>query len=108
MANFLFLYTGGNNGMNATPEEQKAIIQAWTDWYTGMGAAVVDPGNPFLPVAKSISSDGKVSDKPVGTPASGYTIITADSLDAATAMAKGCPHLKAGGQVSVYETINVM
>jgi hypothetical protein len=108
MAKFLLLYTGGSSGMSASPEEQKAIIQAWTDWYTGLGAAVVDPGNPFLPVAKSVSEAGKVSDKPVGTPATGYTIVRADSLDGAVAMAKGCPHLKAGGQVSVYETLNVM
>jgi hypothetical protein len=108
MAKFLLLYTGGSSGMNATEAEQKAIIQAWTDWYTGLGDAVVDPGNPISPMAKSISSDGKTSDKAVGTPATGYTIIAADSLEAAMAMAKGCPHLKAGGQVSVYETFNVM
>ncbi len=106
MAKYLLLFTGG--GMPANEAESKAVIKAWTDWYTVLGAAIADPGNPISPVAKSISSDGKVSNAPVGTPASGYTIITADSLDAATAMAKGCPHLKAGGQVSVYETFDVM
>ncbi len=106
MAKFLLLYTGG--GMPADEAENQAVIKAWTDWYTVLGAAIVDPGNPISPVAKSISGDGKVSNSPVGTPASGYTIITADSLDAATAMAKACPHLKAGGQVSVYETFDVM
>ena len=106
MANFVLLYSGG--GMPATEAEQAAVLQAWGAWYTGLGSALVDGGNPFTPVAKSISSDGTVRDGPVGTPASGYTIIKGDSLDAAVEMAKGCPVLQSGGQVSVYETFNVM
>ena len=38
----------------------------------------------------------------------GYTILKADSLDAATALAKGCPVLEGGGQISVFETFNIM
>jgi hypothetical protein len=68
----------------------------------------VDAGNPFSPVARSIASDGSVKDGPAGTPASGYTIINADSLDSAVAAARGCPILQAGGQLSVYETFNIM
>jgi hypothetical protein len=68
----------------------------------------VDGGHPFTPVAKSIASDGTVSDGPVGTMATGYTIISADSLDAAVEQAKDCPVLQGGGQVTVYETFNVM
>ena len=107
MAKFLLLYTGGS-GMPQTEAEQKAIIDDWTAWYTGLGGAVVDPGNPTSPVAKSIDSNGKVSDGPVGTMVTGYTIIKADSLDAAAALAKGCPVLKSNGQISVFETLDVM
>jgi hypothetical protein len=106
MAKFVLLYSGGS--MPATEAEQAAVLQAWGAWYDGIGSAVVDPGNPFTPVAKSIASDGTVSDGPAGTMASGYTIISADSLDAATGMAKTCPVLQSGGQISVYETFNVM
>jgi len=94
--------------MPAREAEQAAVVQAWGASYTGLGSALVDGGNPFTPVAKSISSDGTVREGPVGTPASGYTIIKADSLDAAVEMAKGCPVLQGGSQVSVYETFNVM
>ena len=59
-------------------------------------------------MAKSITSDGTVADGPSGTPASGYTIIEADSLDQAVDMAKDCPVLDGGGEISVYETFNVM
>ena len=106
MANFLLLYSGGS--MPATEAEQKSVIAAWTAWYTGLGEAVVDPGNPFTPMAKSVTSDGKVHDGPAGSMASGYTIIKAGSLDAAAALARGCPVLSRGGQITVYETFNVM
>jgi len=68
---------------------------------------VVDVGNPFSPVVISIASDGMVSEGLAGTPASGF-IISADSLNAAVVMAKGCPVLQGGGQISVYETFNKM
>ena len=104
MAKFVLLYSGGS--MSETEAEQAAVMQAWTSWYNTIGEAVVDGGNPFTPVAKQITSDGTVSD---GAPAaSGYTIIAADSLDAAVNMAKGCPILQGGGQISVYETFDVM
>ena len=106
MANYLLLYHGGK--MPESEAEQKAVIDDWTAWYNQLGAAVVDPGNPFTPMAKSIASNGKVSDGPAGSMASGYTVIKADSLDAAAAMAKNCPVLKGGAQISVFETFNVM
>ena len=106
MANFVLLYSGGS--MPATEAEQAAVLQAWGVWYDRLGSAVVDGGNPFTSVAKSIASDGTVSDGPVGTMATGYTIISTDSLDAAVEQAKSCPVLQSGGQVSVYETFNVM
>ena len=106
MANFVLLYTGG--GMPETEAEQAAVMQAWGVWYGKLGSAVVDGGNPFTPVAKSLASNGTVSDGPVGTMATGYTIIKADSMDAAAEMAKGCPILQSGGQITVYETFPVM
>ena len=106
MASFVLLYSGGS--MPETEAEQAAVLAAWGDWYGRLGSAVVDGGNPFTPAAKSIASDGTVSDGPVGTMATGYTIISADSLDAAVEQAKGCPVLQSGGQISVYETFNVM
>ena len=38
---------------------------------------------------------------------SGYTVITADSLDSATAAAKGCPVMATGGAVDVYEALEM-
>ncbi len=106
MADYVLLYTGG--GMPETEEEQARVMQAWSDWYAQVGAALKDGGNPFGPMATTISSDGSVSDGVLGPLHTGYTIVTADSLEAATELAKGCPILGAGGSVTVYETFAVM
>jgi len=106
MANFLLVYTGG--GMPGTPEEQAAELQAWNAWFTGIAEATVDGGNPIAPGAKHLSAGGVVGDGPVGTAATGYSILKADSLAAAVELAKGCPVLKGDGQVTVYETFNAM
>jgi hypothetical protein len=76
MANFLLLY--GGSRMPQSEAEAAAIIQAWTDWYTKLGAAIVDPGNPFTPVSKRIASNGKVSAGPARGIATGYTVVKAD------------------------------
>ena len=106
MANFLLLYSGGS--MPQSEAEQKAVLKVWETWFGKLGSNLVDGGNPFTPMAKSIASDGKVSDGPVGGMASGYSIIKADSLDAAVAVARGCPVLKGGAKISVFETFNAM
>src|SRR5690348_16108 len=106
MANFLLLYTGGE-GTASTEAEQAAILQAWGAWFGSLGSAVVDGGNPFTGTAKNITAKGQISDGPVGTLATGYSIIKADSLESALAMAQGCPQLQSGGQITVYETYQV-
>ena len=66
----------------------------------------MDGGNPFG-ASKTIASDGAVSDGGASG-LSGYSILKADDLPAATEMAKGCPILSSGGTVEVYETFDVM
>ena len=105
MTDYLLLYSGGS--MPETEAEQASVMKAWEVWFGGLGAAVKDPGNPFSGKAKSISSDGSVGDGPPGE-ASGYSVIKADSLDAAAEMAKGGPVLQGGAQISVFETFEVM
>lgn len=105
MAKFVLLYVGG--GMPETEEETSQVMKAWETWYGELGAAVVDPGYPFTPVAKSVASNGAVSDGPAGTMASGYTILEAGSLDKVAKMAQGCPVLQGGGDISVIETFEV-
>jgi hypothetical protein len=102
MANYVLIYKGGSQ---PDPSQQAAVMAAWGAWYGSMGQAVVDGGNPFGASA-SVAADGTVAD---GAPSglTGYTIVSAESLSAATELAKGCPHLQSGGIVEVYETYPV-
>ncbi|KAA3663150.1 MAG: hypothetical protein DWQ04_11490 [Chloroflexi bacterium] len=104
MTNFVLMYTGG--GMPESEEQQAEVMAAWGAWYEGMGAGIVDGGNPFG-ASKSLTADG-VNDGPISSPpATGYTVISAESLDEAVAKTKNHPHLNYGGQVSVYETFKM-
>jgi hypothetical protein len=102
MSKYVYLYTGG--GMAETPEAQEQVMQAWTAWFTELGPAIVEPGNPFGASA-SVASDGSVGGSTAGV--GGFTVISADSLDAATALAKGCPQLTAGGTVEIFEALEM-
>jgi hypothetical protein len=104
MANYLLAYKGGS--MAATDEERKLAMAAWGAWFGGLGAAVVDPGNPFGPSA-TVAGDTSVSDG-AQSALTGYSVLSADSLQAAGELVKGCPVLVAGGSVEIYETIPVM
>lgn len=104
MTKYLFVYHGGS--MPATPAEQARVMDLWGKWFGGMGAGVVDGGNP---VGKSTTVLGNGSVVPDGgaNPASGYSVVQAASLDAAVAMAKGCPILHNGGSVEVAPIIDM-
>jgi hypothetical protein len=102
---YLLAYHGGS--MPETEAEQAHVMRAWTTWYTELGEAVVDPGNP-VGQASTIAADGKVTSGGGANPVSGYTILEADSLDEAVKMAKGCPARSGGVSIEVAETFNVM
>jgi hypothetical protein len=103
---YLLVFYGG--GMPETPAAQARVMKQWTTWFTKLGPAVADPGNPFSGKVNKIKPDGTTSKGPVGSRATGYTILEADSLEKATKMAKGCPVIKGGASIAVYETFNVM
>ena len=103
MANFLLTFHGGS--MPETKEAQDQVMKAWTDWFGTLGDALVDGGNP-ISQSKAISPDGSVMD--ATSAPTGYSIIKADSLDAAVGLAKGCPVLAGGAAVVVSETFPVM
>jgi hypothetical protein len=104
MSNYVLAYRGGR--MADTDEERQAAMAAWGEWFGRLGGAVVEIGNPFAG-STSIASDGSVSDR-AGSGLTGYSVLQADSLEAASDLAKGCPVLSTGGSVDVYETLSVM
>ncbi len=102
MANYLFTYHGG--GVPETEEEGAKIMAAWEAWMGSLGAAMVDPGNPVGPSA-TIAADGTTAPSHGDDTVTGYSIVSADSLDDALALAKGCPIRDDGGSVEVGEIV---
>ncbi len=104
MAKFAFVYHGGKAPEGE--EEQAKVMAAWGAWMQGMGASLVEGGNPFGP-SKTVNADGSVADGGGANPASGYSMIEAADIDEAVAHAKGCPILVDGGSVEVCEAFDM-
>jgi hypothetical protein len=104
VANYVVVYKGG--GMPDTEAEREKVMAAWGQWFGSLGQALVDGGNPFGP-SSTINTDGSTRDG-AASGLTGYSILKADSLSAATSLAKGCPMLTSGGSVEIYETLPVM
>jgi hypothetical protein len=105
MAKYLITYSGGAQPQGMTEEDSATVMAAWQAWYGRLGDAVVDFGNPTGP-SKVVGADGSISDG--GPSITGFSLISADSLDAAAAACAGHPHLDAGGTVTIHETFEVM
>ena len=103
MAKFLFVYHGGSEH----PEEEcEAVMQAWNDWFDGMGEAVIDAGAPVgnnwtVHRSRIVTSDGG------NNPATGYSLIQAEDREAAIELAKGCPIIEANGDIEIAEIIDM-
>src|SRR5947209_7533173 len=106
MANYLLAYHGGG-GMSKNEDERNQLMAQWGKWFQDLATSLVDGRYPVMR-AKTVASKGSVSEGGGQNPVSGYSLIKADSLDAAVKLAQGCPVLSGGGSIEVAETINAM
>ncbi len=90
MPTFVLTY---RNPTGYTRTRQSAA--AWQAWFASMGDQLADLGKPVVSRAALGDCD------PTRTGLGGYSLITAPDLDAALAIAKGCPHLEGSGGVEV-------
>jgi len=90
MTTFMFAYRMPSD---YTPGGAETVA-AWNAWFQGMGADVADRGNPIFRSA----TVGQIG---AGTVLGGYSMIVADDLDAALALAEQCPALSVGGGIEV-------
>ncbi len=92
MPNYIFAYHGGEKP--ESPEEGAKLMEKWHAWLGGLGDEAVNPGNP-VGKSKTVSSSG-VADDGGSNPLSGFSIVKADTMDAAIEISKGCPHIEHG------------
>ena len=91
MADFMMAYLGGRQP--SSPEEGAAHRARWGVWLKELGNAVVNPGTP-LGKSKIVSTKGVSDAGDDGL--TGYSVIRAENLEAAVAIAKTCPFLEMG------------
>ena len=104
MAKYLLAYVG-NPGFPDSPEEQQRVMDAWNGWLGGLGSAKVDGGSPIM-ASSTVSPDGSVWEN-VPSRLGGYSMIEAANLAEAARLVQGCPHLTAGGEVEIFETVEM-
>ena len=103
MTQFVFVYLGGNQP--SSPDEAKKHFTKYMEWLASLGDTIVSPMLP-LKDTSTVSSDGTISAG--GSSAmSGFSIIKAGSIEAALAIAQGCPFLEIGGSLEVSELMQM-
>ncbi|MEO8550766.1 MAG: hypothetical protein ABI678_12360 [Kofleriaceae bacterium] len=93
MKKFLVLYkasaTGFQQMMKATPEQQKAGMDAWMSWSQKASASLVDMGGP-LGKSLRVTKDGDATQ--ISNDLGGYSIMQGESKEALAATMKDHPH----------------
>jgi hypothetical protein len=77
----------------------------WGAWFDTIGPAIVDGGAPFGAAATVRPYRSTTDGGAAGL--GGYSVVSAPDLGSATNLAKGCPVLRSGGSVDVYEAISM-
>jgi len=90
MATFLFSYRMPAEYQPGRPD----AIANWDAFFQGLGDRVVDAGKP-------VSETAEVGYCGAGTRPGGYSLISAEDLESAVALAQGCPALAEGAGVQV-------
>lgn len=103
MSQYCITYLGGDQP--STPEEGKQHMAKYMEWLASLGESAVSPAHPFKSTS-TVKPDGSVTNGS-STTMSGFTIIEADSMDAALSVAKSCPFLEIGGSLEVSELMKM-
>ena len=103
MKQFVLVYLGGNQP--SSEEEANKHFEKYMAWLSSLGEAVVIPTIP-LKDTSTVSPDGTIREG--GSSAmSGFSIIKADSMEAALSIAQACPFLEIGGSLEVSEMMQM-
>lgn len=96
MKKFVFVYYG-----HVEPTQE--VMDVWRNWFASVADKMVDSGSPFGP-GREVTPTGSKDLTPEMGPASGYSIINADSIDDAVKLLEGCPIITS---VRVYEAMSM-
>lgn len=105
MSKFVFIYHAPMTPAEAAPpapEDMAAVMEQWNVWAGKVGNGLIDFGTPLANGVR-VSADGTTA--PSQREVAGYSIIEADTLEAAVELAKVHPHLNMPGgcEIEVHE-----
>ena len=109
MKRFLVLYRAPASSFEqmkkATPEQQKAGMDAWMAWSKAAAASIVDMG---APLGKSLRATKGGDVAAVSNDLGGYSILQAESKEALSATMKGHPHfMMPEGSIDIVEIMAI-
>ena len=107
MPDFMLIYKGEATDMSQmTEDESQAVMAKWGEWMEKVGPAMRDIGAPFGQ-SSSLVDDGSDG---TAAPLTGYSIVEADDMSGARALAEGHPFLSEGKgdyAIDIYELMPV-
>ena len=103
MKQFVLVYLGGNHP--TSEEEANKHHSKYVQWLTSLGDAVIIPTIP-LKDTSTVSPDGTIREGGASA-MSGFSIIKAESMEAALSIARDCPFLEIGGSLEVSEMMQM-
>lgn len=109
MKKFLVLYKAPASSFeqmkNATPEQQKAGMDAWMAWGQKAGKAIVDMG---APLGKSLRVTKSGGASPATNDLGGYSVLQAESKEALAKTLEGHPHfMMPEGSIEIVEMMPI-
>ena len=105
MRDFMLIFEGGDPDWAETmpPEQMGAVMQEWGAWFAELEKSgnVRNPGAAleYTGVTLAVRGDDLVTDAlsvELKELIGGYSVIQAETIEQATEIAKGCPHLRGG------------
>jgi hypothetical protein len=108
MKKFLVLYRAPSSSFaqmkSATPEQQKAGMDAWMAWSKRSAGAIVDMGGP-LGKSLLVTPQGA---SPVSNDLGGFSVLQAESKEALAEALKGHPHFMVPeGAIEIVELMPI-
>ena len=108
MKKFLVLYKAPASSfqqmMKATPDQQKAGMDAWMAWSKKAGGSIVEMGGP-LGKSQRVTKTGS---SPTTNDLGGYSVLQAESKEALAESLKGHPHfMTPEGTIEIVEVMPV-
>jgi hypothetical protein len=108
MKKFLVLYRASaaafQQMMSATPEQQKAGMDAWMAWSKKAASSIVDMGAPLGKSLRVTTGEALPSSNDLG----GYSVLQAESKEALAETMKGHPHfMTPDGFIDIVEIMPI-